>query len=133
MAFQYITIDGTQYPNIIVTDITRKFTVLDGENTSRSIHDGAMVRDIIGTFYNYSITFDTRKADYQTYDALYELLSAPVASHSFVLPYAQTTRTFEGYVTSGDDNITVRKVNGTPRNIWGELTIEIIAMEAARI
>ena len=69
-----LTVDGKKY-NVLVTSLTRKFQVLDGENAERTL-SGAMIRDIIGTFYNYEITILPAVGKYGDYDALYEVLSA---------------------------------------------------------
>ena len=50
-------IDGNDY-SAIVTSLTRNFSVADGENAGRTT-DGRMHRDLIGTYYNYSITLKT--------------------------------------------------------------------------
>ena len=48
------TVDGMEYRNIHVLSIKRSFAILDGDNAGRTM-DGAMRRDIIGTYYNYSL------------------------------------------------------------------------------
>jgi len=82
------TIDGTGYPEVNVTSLKRSFSVLDGPNAGRTM-DGAMQRDIIGTYYNYSMELSSDFSDPNQYDALYEVLSAPEDSHTLVIPYAQ--------------------------------------------
>ena len=104
-----LTVDGKKY-NVLVTSLTRKFQVLDGKNAERTL-SGAMIRDIIGTFYNYEITILPAVGKYGDYDALYEVLSAPQDSHRIVVPYAQSTLTFNAYVTAGQDHL-IRKKPG---------------------
>ena len=62
-----LTVDGKKY-NVLVTSLTRKFQVLDGKNAERTL-SGAMIRDIIGTFYNYEITILPAVGKYGDYDA----------------------------------------------------------------
>lgn len=112
------TIDGKSY-NVSVTDLQRKASVLDGENAGR-VMSGLMVRDIIGTYYNYSMTLDTRSLDFADYDALYELLTAPVDCHSITVPYGQGTATFDAYISNADD--VLKRMDGS-RNLWGDLQI----------
>lgn len=121
------SIDGREY-NVNVLSIKRKFQVLDTENTER-LTSGDMVRDIIGTFYNYSVTLDCNLLSVQQYDQMYEVLSAPTEFHNFVMPYGQSTYTFKGYVSSGEDDLKTKQ-NG--KTIWNNLTIEIIAKAPKR-
>ena len=71
-----LTLDGTAYPNLHVTSLKRSFAVLDGDNAGR-VMTGAMVRDIIGTFYNYSVELDPVGTDPAEYDRFYEAISTP--------------------------------------------------------
>lgn len=122
-----LTVDGKKY-NVLVTSITRNFQVLDGENAERTL-SGRMIRDIIGTFYNYEMKLMPIVGKYGDYDALYQVLSAPEDSHSVVLPYGQGTISFEAYVTAGQDNL-VRKKPG--ESYWTGLTVQFIAMAPQR-
>lgn len=71
-------VDGVAYPVVVEPGgLKRKAAVLDGENAGRA-KSGKMIRDVIGTYYNYTLNLDTRGLDVDTYDALYEVLSAPV-------------------------------------------------------
>ena len=122
-----LTVDGKKY-NVLVTSLARKFQVLDGKNAERTL-SGAMIRDIIGTFYNYEITILPAVGMYGDYDALYEVLSAPQDSHRIVVPYAQSTLTFNAYVTAGQDNL-IRKKPGEA--YWTGLSVQFIAMAPQR-
>ena len=127
----FLTIDGKKYKNVhIVPPIKRSFQVLDGENSGRLASTGKMVRDIIGTFYNYSITVNKDKSNLAEYDELYEVISAPKNSHQIVVPYGQGTITFEAYVTNGSDELTIIDDNGYK---WNGLQINFIAMNPKRV
>ena len=63
------------------------------------------------------------------YDALYDLLSAPVDSHTIEVPYGQTTWVYEAYVTNGTDELV--GIRGDV-NVWANLSINFIAMEPQR-
>lgn len=126
---KYIVLDGEEYRNIHVTSIKRTFAVTDGENAGRLATSGKMVRDIIGTFYNYAFTVNADKSTPQEYDRFYETISAPVDSHVITVPYAQDTLTFDAYVTGGNDSIF--KITDTG-NKWHELSFNVIAMEPQR-
>jgi len=71
------TIDGVEYRNIHVVSVKRSFSVLDGENAGRTM-DGAMQRDIIGTYYNYSLEIDPMDSKPDEYDALYEAVRSDI-------------------------------------------------------
>lgn len=127
----YLTVDGKEYKNIhIVPPIKRSFQILDGENAGRLALSGRMVRDIVGTFYNFSMTVNKDKSNLAEYDELYEVLSSPVASHEIVVPYGQGTITFDAYVTNGSDELTRIDDNG---NNWTALQINFIAMNPERL
>ena len=124
-----IYVDGTLYQGLIVTSLKREGEVLDGPNAGRSINNAAMIRDVLGTFYNYTITVDQRSSDAAEYDAFFEAISAPVDSHEVTFPYAQTTLTFEAYVTSVSDEI--KDASGDIIR-WGSLSAKFVAMEPQR-
>ncbi|MBR5286438.1 MAG: hypothetical protein IKU30_06010 [Clostridia bacterium] len=123
-----ITMDGVTYSTIHVVSLKRNFTVLDGENAGR-VQSGGMLRDVIGTFYNYSMEIDPDAASRADYDAFFEAISAPVDSHVIEVPYAQTTLVFDAYVTQGGDDLTLMEDNA---NRWENLTFNFIAMEPQR-
>ncbi|MBQ9428620.1 MAG: hypothetical protein IJU41_03640 [Clostridia bacterium] len=127
---KYIIIDGTEYTGIRIITIKRSFSVTDGDNAGRLAVSGQMVRDIIGTFYNYQFTVDPKASDPATYDAFYEVISAPVDSHVIVVPYGQSTLTFDAYVTSGDDELILIDNDA---NRWKNLSFSAIAMAPQRL
>ena len=121
-----IEIDGVKY-DVYDTKITRGFQILDGENVGR-LMNGKMERDVIGTYYNY--TWELSPADYEDYDELYEVLSAPVDYHIITVPYGRdSTKTFQAYVTSGQDELIHV---GNNRNYWEGLSVQFIAINPAR-
>ncbi len=127
---KYIQIDGTTYSGIRVLTVKRSFSVTDGDNAGRLSVSGKMVRDIIGTFYNYQFTVDPKQAAPETYDAFYEVISSPKDSHIIVVPYGQGTLTFEAYITTGDDELILI---GEDANRWKNLSFSVIAMAPQRL
>lgn len=123
-----LSLDGKAYPNLHVVSLKRSFSVLDGDNAGR-VMTGAMKRDIIGTYYNYSMEIDPVSSDLAEYDEFYEAISSPVDSHVLTVPYAQTTLTFDAYVSNGEDEL-VSKYNG--RNEWQNLAVNFVAMKPKR-
>lgn len=122
-------IDDVAY-NVIVPDggIKRSASVLDGENAGRA-KSGRMIRDIVGTYYNYTLQIETNGLNANQYDALYEVLTAPVDYRTIVVPYGQGTLTFQGYISNVED--TIKMIEGD-RITWGGLSVNFIAMAPAR-
>lgn len=115
--------DGVEY-NVHVIKLTRKFSVLDTEQTGRT-QSGRMYRDIIGTFYNYSMTVAPDMAEPGAMDAFWDAVSQPVESHVCTFPYNQGTLSQEMYVTSGEQPIDEITDTAT---YWGSITLNYIAM-----
>ena len=118
--------DGIDY-NIDVMKLTRNFEVADYDTTGRTA-DWVMHRDVVGTFYNYTMEIAVRNYDYNSYNRFYEAISAPVKSHRLIIPYGAGTITFQAYVTNGSDDLIIR--NST--NVWRGTKINFIAMEPQR-
>lgn len=115
--------DGVAY-NVHVTDMVRKFAVLDTDKSGRTMN-GEMYRDPVGTFYNYSMTVSQRDGDTAAMDAFWEAISQPAESHNCTFPYNQTTLTQRMYVTSGEQGV-VRIC--AEKTYWGEISVDFIAM-----
>ena len=128
MKIPVFTVDGVEYPNVNVISLERTFAVMDGENAGRTM-DGAMRRDIIGTYYNYNMELTSDYSDLSEYDKLYEVLSAPVDSHTIVVPYGQGTLALEAYVANGDDELLHKR---DTFNKWQNLSVNFVAMKPQR-
>lgn len=122
-------IDGVSY-DVMVPDggLQRTASVLDGDNAGRS-KSGRMIRDVIGTYYNYSLQIDTSNLNMAQYDTLYEVLTAPADSHSIVVPYGQGTLTFEAYISNVSDSV---KLMTDGKTLWGDLSVTFTAMGPKR-
>lgn len=121
--------DGVPYRVRVPTGgLKRSFDVLDGPNAGRML-GGRMTRDVVGTFYNYQLEISRDGASLEEYDRLFEVLSAPVDSHTVTFPYGQDTLTFEAYVTKGNDSL-LRKNKG--KSYWGGLSVQFVAMAPQR-
>lgn len=128
MKLPVFSVDGTGYPGVNVVSLKRNFSVLDGPNAGRTM-DGAMQRDIIGTYYNYSLELASDFSSPEEYDRLYEVLSAPQNSHELAFPYAQSVLTFQAYVANGEDEL-FHIYGGL--NKWDNLSINFVAMKPQR-
>lgn len=104
---KYIIIDGKEY-KVAITKLQRKGDILD-KYAYRS-EDGVLHREVIGTYYNYSLTLGVIY-DLELYNELFEVLTAPVASHKVELPNDHVE--FEGYFSSVQDEVDRVLDNGT--------------------
>lgn len=128
MNIPVFSVDGVAYPGVNVLHLKRNFAVLDGPNAGR-VMDGSTNRDIIGTYYNYSMEVASDYSDLEEYDRLYEVISAPVNSHEIVVPYGQATLTFRAYVANGDDELIHDR---SAFNKWNNLSFNFVAMSPKR-
>lgn len=128
---QVFLLDGKTYNvEVEANSLERSFAVTDTEQSGRTM-DYSMNRDIIGTFYNYSMKIYPKAGDLEAYDAFYDAISDPsYESHEMTFPYGQETLTFQAYVSQGKDKLRIR--NG--KNIWGMdgLSLTFTAMEPQR-
>lgn len=125
MADQYAIIDGVQY-NIPYIGLTRRADILDsmGERTA----DGVLHREVIGTYYNYTVEFGFSRST-EEYAALWDKLSEPVPFHEISIPDNYGMRTFTGYIASVSDAI--MRIKGETR-YWKGLKADFIAREPSR-
>lgn len=65
--------------------------------------DKSYFNDVIGTYLSYTVSVAVPISKLQEYESLYELLTEPSASHTFVLPYGQSTAVVVGRVASVSD------------------------------
>lgn len=124
---QFFRLDGKYY-DISVASLKREAAILDGENAGRTL-SGDMDRDIIGTYYNYSMELDSSNCNAEDYDAFYEEITAPVDSHEVEFPYGQRVLVFKAYVSNASDNLQRITSRG---NLWNGLSIKFTAMSPKR-
>ena len=124
-----IILDGKEY-NIGVMSLERSFEVSDTDASGRT-KDWKMHRDVVGTFYNYTISVTVWRGDYDSYKRFYDVISAPVASHTITVPYNDESLTFQAYCTKGKDKL-IHKNRKTGVQLWNDLSVNFIAMEPQR-
>lgn len=129
MAIPVFSVDGRTY-NVAVPQggLKRSASALDGSNAGR-LMSGRMVRDLIGVYYNYSLTVNTKDLDVEEYDAMYQVITAPVDYHIITVPYGQSALTFQAYIANADDEL-LKMTRGWNR--WGTLSFNFVAMEPQR-
>ena len=122
--------DGKEY-QLEVGELERSFAVTDTEQSGRTA-DYSMHRDIIGTFYNYTMKIYPDISNLDSYDEFYDAITDPnYESHEMTFPYNQETLTFRAYVSQGKDKLMGRK----GRNIWAlkdGLSLTFTAVEPQR-
>lgn len=96
---KWLQIDGVEY-KVPIVSLKRKGDILD--LTANRTEDGVLHREVIGTYYNYTLTIGIVN-DQELYDNLWWVLTAPVASHQIQLP--NQPEAFEGYFGSCQDDI----------------------------
>ena len=121
MITQFI-IDGVSY-NVQVMSLTRSFEVKDAIRASET-QGGSIYRNPVGTYYSYSMTVREKDGDRESFDAFWEAISRPVASHVCVFPYNQTMLTQRMYITSGSQPIGRLYEGGAQ---WQDITVQFIA------
>lgn len=119
---KWIRIDGTEY-RVPIMPLKRKGDVLD--LTANRTEDGVLHREIIGTYYNYTIAVE-RCGDPAVYEAFWWTVTSP-SNHTVVLPYA--TEEIECYFGSCQDEIFF--VNASGKRVKG-FSCNMVAVRPAR-
>lgn len=124
-----VELDGKKYKvRVKIKTLERSFRIEDSDRSGK-VKSGRYFRDIIGTYYDYSMEVEPDPTDPEDYDAFFEAISAPVESHKIIVPYGQTTLTYEAMVSEGTDTLR-DKLGGVKR--WTGLKVIFTAMEPQR-
>ena len=123
------TIDGVGYPGVGVESLTRSALIKDGQNAGE-LMSGEYERDLVGIYYHYTLVLSGMETGSTDYDAMYEVLTAPVNSHQVVMPYGQGTLSFQAYIQNAGDALIAMT---DTENWWGNLTIQFMAKRPQRI
>lgn len=124
-----LTIDGRTF-SVMVTSLTRSFRIVEGRNAS-DMQDGSHIRDLVGTYIDYEMGIDPDYTNTPDYDALYEILSAPVDEHEVTLPYGRNSSiTYDAQISSGTDSLLVS--DGVNDDLWGGLVVKFKAKKPQR-
>lgn len=143
---KWFKIDGKEY-NVKVFTPKESFTILYGENTGRTLDDGApMILDPKGTFFNYTLTVGAMRGFEEDFEKLWNFVSFPREKGMRVeFPSGRTTmwttkdengqiiNGFYAYVSSGERELKkiIEDVNGNLKEvIYDTFAINFIAMKA---
>ena len=115
------SIDGLEwhYPVDVSREADIRSTDLSGE-----LMNGVYYNDVKGTYFNYTVKMVVPLNNRDSITQYYDALTAPVSSHTFVLPYNQQTVTLLGRVENVSD-VYVRLPNGG--TYWRGLQFTILA------
>jgi hypothetical protein len=121
--------DGIEYDvdvGIRIDELERSFEKLSTDKSGRT-QNGRMYINIIGTFYNYKMTFRRGTGcSLEDYEKFFEALSAPVPFNVITVPYGQTSLTFEAYITKASQQL-IRSAHN--KHYWGPISISFISRE----
>lgn len=137
MAKTMFSVDGIAFSHLKVLSCTQSYKILDGDNSGRVL-TGEMTRDIIGTYFNYTLKL---KPEYtvegmKEYNKLWDMCSNPVESHTLVIPFdvgedvTHTTLTYQAYITGGSREMLRYDYEGT--DYWKEGEFQFVAMDPTR-
>lgn len=104
---KWLQIDNAEY-QVAIVKMQRKGDILD--LTAKRTEDGVLHREVIGTYYNYTLEI-LAPSKPALYESLWWKLTEPVASHQIQLPYQPAP--FEGYFSSCKDDVNLVKPDGT--------------------
>lgn len=102
MRFQKgIKVDGIEF-DIPMVSLKRTADFLD--KYAERTEDGELHRELIGVYYNYTLTAGTSTDFGDTdYDAFWEKMTEPVEFHEISVPVRGGYYTFTGYISSVSD------------------------------
>ena len=121
------TLDGRTF-KVGVKSIKRRGVIGERSSGNAKTMSGEIRRDLNGTYFHYTMTIDLRLIKPNDYDALYDILTAPVNSHTVTVPYGQETLTYEAYIESVED--VVARLGAV--NVWNNLTVTFYSQKPIR-
>ena len=125
-----IIIDGIEYPMIVSVNRIAKITPSD---VSGMMLDKHYNNDVLATYFEYEVQMAVPTGNEEDYTRLYEVLTAPVSEHTFVMPYNQRSLTLTARVETVQD--TYYKTEGSsnaPVRIWKGISFTIVATRPSK-
>lgn len=117
-----LTIDGVQFD--IKAKLKRVADVRESD-ISGQMADKSYFSDVYGTYLTYQLSLTYPLYDQGVYARLYELLTAPLGNHTFILPYNGQSVTINGKVSTATDDYEERE--GGRHKYWRDLNVTIAA------
>ena len=123
---------GGRLWKVHITEITESFSILYSENTGRTMAEGTMTLDPIGTFYNYKITFSREQGQEKEYDELFNFLAIPRYDGlevNIIHNQALWDKPFMAYVSQGERAL--KRIDAkTGKVYWDKFSVNIVPMSA---
>ena len=123
---------GGRLWKVHITEITESFSILYSENTGRTMAEGTMTLDPIGTFYNYKVTFSREQGQEKEYDELFNFLAVPRYDGlevNIIHNQALWDKPFMAYVSQGERAL--KRIDPKTKKVyWDKFTANIIPMKA---
>lgn len=95
-----ITMDGKTYRvRVIFPSVEETARLEDGLNAGEML-SGRRERDLVGTYYDHTLSVEPDPRYPQDYDQFFDDISAPVPSHIITMPHGQGTVTYAAMVYS---------------------------------
>lgn len=116
-----LIVDGTVYP--VAAGVTRIAEVVSS-NISGEMMDGHYLNDVQGTRFVYTVVIAVPIGSESSYHALYEILTNPVAEHTFILPYGAQNKSIKGRCTGVRDTHVKQDVSGA---LWRATSFTIVS------
>jgi hypothetical protein len=125
-----IIVDGIEYPMIVSVTRTAKVTPSEVSGMMLSKHYN---NDVIATYFEYEVKMAVPAGREEDYTRLYEVLTAPVSEHQFVMPYNQSTLVLTARVeTVQDEYYRTEGSSNAPTRIWKGISFTIIATRPSK-
>ena len=122
-----ITMDGVTYN--FAASVTRQ-AIIRSSDVSGYLLNNDYYNDVLGTYYEYTVKIAVPRGSEADYAFFYRNLAAPVAEHTFILPFNQTQKTVKARVSIISDEFYGQDENGV--KYWRRTTFKISANEPDR-
>ena len=98
----WVVMDGMTYKVRVKSNepFEESFRIEDGEN-NMILLNGEESLDVLGTYYDHTLSIEPDPRYLSDYDSFYEAISAPVDYHTITMPHGQTDMTYKAKVVSG--------------------------------
>lgn len=123
--FKGISVDGTVYNMAVGAQRTAR---VQSSEISGMLLNKDYFNDVIATYLEYAITVAIPRGQELNYATFYEAITDPVASHTFIFPYNNTTTTVTGRVeVVNDEYVKDTSVGGTAAKLWRRISFNVIS------
>ena len=84
---------------IIFPSVEESADLVEGQNAGEML-SGRRERDLVGTYYNHTLSVEPDPRYPQDYDQFFDAITAPVPSHTITMPHGQGAVTYDAMVSS---------------------------------